>query len=146
MSRSILVNRASLGLGNLQLWQRGKYILPDGTFGPGETAQRREFAESPMVAGRYASSIVEGQRTATMAVHVISATEVGLQGLVQEVITAMTQFRFTMAWQWNGLSGTWQCECADWTLGTSAILDEEWLAVNNQAVYFTVPHRRVSGL
>lgn len=145
MSRSVLVNRAGLALGNLQLWQPGKFYLPDGTFGPGETAQRRVTSESPMVAGRYASAIVEAQRTGNLAVHVMSPTEVGLQALVQEVVTALTQFRFTLAWQWNGLSGTWQCEAADWTLGTSAILDEEWLAVNNQAVYFVVPHRRVSG-
>ncbi|MGV8972721.1 MAG: hypothetical protein ACOH10_10400 [Rhodoglobus sp.] len=146
MSRSVLVDRTALSLPVLQLWQPGKFYLPDGTFGPGETAQRRETTSSPMVRGRYASSIVEDQRMANVGVHVMSATEIGLQPLVMEVIAALTQFRYSLTWQWNGLSGTWACESADWALGLSGIIDEEWLAVDNQAVFFTVPHRRVSGL
>lgn len=144
-NRSILVARTALGLGNLQLWQSGKYILPEGTFGAGEMTQRRITSESPMVAGRYASSIVEGQRFGNISVHVLSPNEASLQSYVQEVITAMTQFRYTLAWQWRGLSGTWQCEKADWALGETGILHEGWLKVNSQAINFTVPHRRVSG-
>lgn len=145
MSRSVLINRAGLGLGNLQLWAPPTYITPDGVFGSGQTVQRRVTSESPMVGGRYASSIVEDQRVGNLAVHVGSPNEAGLQALVQTVITAMTQFRYTLAWQWGGLSGTWQCEAGDWMLGTGGMLDEEWLADHQQAVYFTVPHRRVSG-
>lgn len=145
MSRSVLVNRVGLGLDNLQLWEQGKFYLPDGTFGGGETTQRRGTSESPMVKGRYAYSIVEGQRQGVLAVHVVAPDVSALQARVQEVVTALTQFRFTLAWQWNGLSGTWQCEAADWALGQSGVLDEEWLAGDQQAVFFTVPHRRVSG-
>lgn len=145
MSRSVIVTRKSLGLSSLQLWQVGKFYLPEGTFGPGETAQRRLTSESPMVAGRYAYSIVEDQRMGNLAVHVMAPSEGTLAARVQEVVTAMTQFRYALTWQWNGLSGSWQCESADWALGQSGILDEDWLAGNQQAVFFTVPHLRVSG-
>lgn len=144
MSRSVLVTRTDLGLGNLQLSQAGRYYLPDGTFGGGETAQRRITAEGPQVKGRYPSSIVEGSRTGNMSVHVI-ATLATLQASIEEVVDAMTQFRYMLAWQFDGLSGTWQCETADWALGESGTLDAGFLQMNTQIVHFTVPHNRISG-
>lgn len=144
MSRSLIVSRGSLSLPALQLWQDGRYILPDGTFGGGETGQRRVTSESPQVRGRYASSIVEGGRSGNVSVHVISDLS-SLQGDVQEVIDAMTQFRYTLDWVFDGLSGVWQCEAADWALGASGTLDVEHLKINTQIVHFVVPHNRISG-
>ena len=144
MSRSILVSRAELGLANLQLSQVNKYYLPEGTFGPGETGHRRVTSESPMVKGRYPSSIVEADRVGNIAVHVLSTLE-NLQADCQVVIDAMTQYRYSLAWQWDGLSGTWQCETADWALGQAGILEEKFLQINTQIIHFTVPHNRISG-
>lgn len=144
MSRSVLVSRTELGLSDLQLSQSGLYYLPDGTFGGGETAQTRVTSESPQVKGRYPSSIVEGSRTGNMSVHVVSDIE-NLQAAVQAVIDAMTQFRYMLAWQFDGLSGTWQCEKADWALGLSGTLDAKFLQINTQIVHFVVPHNRISG-
>lgn len=144
MSRSILITRTELGLANLQMSQNGRYYLPDGTFGGGETAQRRVTSESPMVKGRYPSSLVEGSRTGNMSVHVIS-TLANIQADVKEVIDAMTQFRYMLAWQYDGLSGTWQCEKADWALGDAGTLEAKLLLLNTQILHFTVPHNRISG-
>lgn len=144
MSRSILVTRTELGLANLQLSQEGLYYLPDGSFGPGETSQRRVTSESPQVNGRYPSSIIEGSRSGNVSVHVLSDLS-NLQANVQTVITAMTQFRYTLAWQFDGLSGTWQCEKADWSLGESGTLDVRFLEVHTQKIHFVVPHNRISG-
>ncbi len=144
MSRSVLVTRTDLGLGTLQLSQEGRFYLPDGTFGAGETAQRRITAESPQVKGRYPSSIIEGSRTGNISVHVLADLST-LQADVQEVIDAMTQFRFMLAWQFDGLSGTWQCEACDWALGEAGTLDVKHLEINTQIVHFVVPHNRISG-
>lgn len=144
MSRSVLVARTQLGLGNLQLSQQGLYYLPDGTFGGGETAQSRVTSEGPQVKGRYPSSIVEGSRTGNMSVHVLS-TLAQIQADVKVVIDAMTQFRYMLVWQFDGLSGTWQCETADWALGESGTIDSGFLQVNTQIVHFTIPHNRISG-
>jgi len=144
MSRSVLVTRTELALPNIQLWQPKKYVLPDGTFGPGSTSQRRSTSESPIVKGRYPTSIIEESRVGNIAVHVLS-TLANLQADCQAVIDAMTQFRYVLAWQWDGLTGTWQCECADWSMGQSGILDAKFLEINTQIIYFTVPHNRLSG-
>lgn len=146
MIRSVLITRTDLGLSPLQLWQPGKFLLPDNTFGGGPTTQRRVTSESPMVKGRYASGIVEGQRTGGIAVHVIAGTSEGVQPLVEEVVAALTQFRFTLAWQWNGLSGSWQCEAADWAPGSSSGVLDLWLKWHNQQLFFVVPHRRLTGV
>ncbi len=144
MSRSVLVARTSLGLANLQLSQAGRFYLPDGTFSTGETAQSRKTFESPQVKGRYASSIIEGSRTGNISVHVLSTLPT-LQSDIQEVINAMTQFKYILVWQFNGLSGTWQCEAADWTLGESGVIHAKFLEINTQIIHFTVPHNRISG-
>lgn len=144
MSKSVLVSRASLGLDYLQLSQRGRFYLPDGTFGGGETTQKRETSEAPQVKGRYPSSITEGGRTGNVSVHVI-ATEETLQDEVELVVNAMTQFMYTLIWHWNGLRGVWQCEKADWSLGASGTLDAAHLEVFTQIVHFVVPHNRLSG-
>ena len=144
MSRSVIVSRKELGLSNLQLSQANKYYLPEGTFGPGDTTQRRTTSESPMVKGRYPSRIIEASRVGNLGVHVIS-TLANLQAECQTVINAMTQFRYTLDWQWDGLHGSWQCETADWALGQSGILKEDFLQINTQIIYFTVPHNRISG-
>jgi hypothetical protein len=144
MSRSVVVSRTELGLSDLQLEQANKYYLPDGTFGTGETGHRRVTSESPMVKGRYPSSIIEADRVGNIAVHVLS-TEANIQADCQTIIDAMIQFRFMLAWQWDGLSGTWQCETADWALGQSGVIHVKFLKVNTQIIYFTVPHNRISG-
>ena len=144
MSRSVAVTRIELGLADLQLEQTDKYYIPDGTFGPGETGHRRVTSDSPMVKGRYPSSIVEADRVGNIGVHVLS-TEANIQADCQVVINAMTQFRFMLAWQWDGLSGTWQCETSDWALGQSGVIDVRFLKVHTQIIYFTVPHNRISG-
>lgn len=144
MSRSIVVSRTDLALPDLQLSETGRLYLPDGTFGGGETAQTRITAESPQVKGRYPSSIVEGSRSGNVSVHVISNLT-DLQADVQEVIDAMTQFRYTLVWAFDGLTGTWQCEAADWALGESGTLDAAFLKINTQIIHFVVPHNRISG-
>ena len=144
MSRSVVVSRTELGLSDLQLEQKDKYYLPDGTFGAGETGHTRVTSDSPMVKGRYLSSIVESDRTGNIAVHVIS-TEANLQADCQTIIDAMTQFRFMLAWSLDGLSGTWQCETADWAVGQTGIVHVGFLKLHTQIVYFTVPHNRISG-
>lgn len=144
MSRSVLVTRTLLSLTDLQLSQSGKYYLPDGTFGGGETAQRRTTSESPQVKGRYPSSLVESGRSGNISVHVVS-TLAALQADVQTVIDALTQFTYQLTWQFDGLSGVWQCEKADWSLGASGTLDTDHLKVNTQIIHFVVPHNRISG-
>jgi hypothetical protein len=144
MSRVVVVSRTELGLADLPLEQDGKYYIPDGTFGGGEVGHRRVTSESPMVKGRYPSSIIEADRVGNVAVHVIS-TEANLQADCQTVIDAMTQFRYLLSWQWDGLSGVWQCETADWALGQSGVLDQRFLEIHTQIVYFTVPYNRISG-
>lgn len=144
MSRSVLVSRTSLGLDDLQLSEIGRFYLPDGTFGGGETSQRRQTSESSQVKGRYPSSITEGSRTGNISVHVI-ATEETLQDEAQLVVDAMTQFMYLLDWKFDGLSGLWQCEKADWSLGASGTLDAEHLEINTQIVHFVVPHNRLSG-
>lgn len=144
MSRSIQVSRSSLALPDLQLSEPGRFYLPDGTFGTGETGQTRVTSESPMVKGRYPSSIVEGSRSGNISVHVVS--EPGdLQDDIQEVIDAMTQFRYMLVWHYDGLGGTWQCEAADWAVGQAGVLEDNFLELNTQIVHFTVPHNRISG-
>lgn len=144
MSRSAKVSRESLGLDDLQLSQLGLYYLPDGTFGGGETTQTRVTSEGPQVKGRYPSSITEGSRTGNISVHVI-ATEETLQDKIQVVVDAMTQFMYMLDWKFDGLSGLWQCEKADWSLGASGTLDAAHLEINTQIVHFVVPHNRISG-
>jgi hypothetical protein len=144
MTRSVVVSRKELGLSNLSLEQVNKYYIPDGTFGAGETGHRRVTSESPMVKGRYPSSVIEADRVANIGVHVMSTLE-NLQADCQIVIDAMSQFRYTLAWSWNGLSGTWQCEAADWAVGQSGVLDQRFLEIHTQIIYFTVPHNRISG-
>lgn len=133
-----------MGLDDLQLSESGRLYLPDGTFSTGETGQTRVTSESPQVKGRYPSSIVEGSRSGNISVHVISDLD-NLQDDVQEVIDAMTQFRYMLVWQFDGLGGTWQCEKADWALGEAGVLDVKFLQLNTQIVHFVVPHNRVSG-
>lgn len=128
----------------MQLWQPGRYVIPDGTFGGGETSQRRVTSESPQVNGRYASSIVEGSRTGNLSVHVIADRDT-LQAEVQLLIDAMSQFRYTLTWEFDGLGGVWQCEQSDWALGESGTLDAVHLKLNTQIVHFVIPHNRISG-
>lgn len=144
MSRSILVSRTSLGLPDLQLSQEKRFYLPDGSFNAGQTTQSRKTHESPQVKGRYPSNIIEGSRTGNISVHVI-ATEATLQAELQVVIDAMEQFRYMLAWQFDGLSGVWQCEKADWALGEGGVLHVKFLQIHTQIVHFTVPHNRISG-
>ncbi len=144
MSRSVIVSRTSLALADLQLSQAGKYYLPDGTFGGGETAQRRTTSDSPQVKGSYSSSLVEGARSGNISVHVVSTLAL-LQTEIQTVIDAMSQFRYTLTWTFDGLTGVWQCEKADWALGESGTLDVKFLQINTQIIHFTVPHNRISG-
>jgi hypothetical protein len=144
MSRSIVVSRTELGLAEFQLSQEGHLYLPDGTFTLGETTQRRATSESPMVKGRYPSSLVEANRTGNISVHVLS-TLADLQADIQEVIDAMTQFKYMLAWEFDGLSGVWQCEKADWAVGEAGALNARFLEGHNQIIHFTVPHNRISG-
>jgi hypothetical protein len=144
MTRSVVVTRKELGLPDLQLEQKNKYYIPDGTFSAGETGHRRVTSDSPMVKGRYPSSVVESERVANIGVHVIS-TEANLQADSQVVIDAMSQFRYLLSWQWDGLSGVWQCEAADWAVGQAGVLDQRFLELHTQIIYFTVTHNRISG-
>lgn len=144
MSRSAIVSRTSLGLDPLQLSQAGRFYLPDGTFGGGQTTQNRTTSEGPQVKGRYASNLIEASRSGNISVHVI-ATEETLQDEIQLVVDAMTQFRYILEWSFSGLGGVWQCEKADWELGSSGTLDAAHLQVHTQIVHFVVPHNRLSG-
>ena len=129
MSRSVVVSRTELGLADLQLEQVNKYYIPDGTFGTGETGHRRVTSDSPMVKGRYPSSIVEADRVGNVGVHVIS-TEANIQADCLVVVAAMTQSRFMLGWSWDGLSGTWQCETSDYALGQSGVIDVKFLKLH----------------
>lgn len=144
MSRSILVSRTSLSLPDLQLSQKDLYYLPDGSFNAGQTTQSRKTHESPQVKGRYPSNIIEGGRTGNVSVHVI-ADEATLQPKLQAVIDAMEQFRYMLTWKFDGLSGVWQCEKADWALGEGGVLHVKFLEIHTQIIHFTVPHNRISG-
>src|SRR6478736_2869328 len=129
MARSVIVSRTYLGLADLQLWQAGKYILPEETFGPGQQTFRRKSSDSGQALGRSTTTIIEASRTASMLVHVLSDAD-NLQDDVMAVIDAMTQFRFLLQWQWNALGGTWQCEAADYALSDAGTINDGWLKVN----------------
>ena len=145
--RSVLVTRTLLELPDLQLWQTGKYFLPEGTFGPGETSQNAETVSNALVKGAYPTLSAEGERVGNIGVHVQAQVDSDLQPRVEEVINAMTQFMFILTWNYgNKLGGVWRCRAGDWALGQQGIIDEPWLKAIQQTVYFTVPHNRISGL
>lgn len=156
--RSMVVTGGTSGA-SLQLHQPGVSFLLEGTFSTGQQQRRRVTTESNVVAGRYATSIVEGQRVGTVGVAVQAFQSAQLQPRMQAILAIVSEFRFSLAWQYDGLSGTWTCEAADYAFGDqSGTVDEFWLeppSANDttvyaqapivQTLYLSIPHRRLTG-
>lgn len=147
MSRSLVVTGGTSGTA-LQLHQPGVSFLLEGTFSTGQQQRRRKTTESDVVKGRYATAIVEAQRVGTVGVAVQALTDGELQPRLDAILAIVSEFRFSLAWQYDGLSGTWTCEAADYALGSSnGVMDEFWLqgAPIVQTLYLSIPHRRLTG-
>lgn len=141
------VSRTSLSstLGPLELWNPGTYVIPDGTFGPGEQTHRRLTVSSPWVRGRFATSIVADAQIAPLQVLVQSPTEVELDQRIAHLIDAMTQFTYTITFTQYGLgTNSWVCEQADYAVGPGGVIDNFGLLFFEQPVTFSVPRSPVN--
>lgn len=149
--RAVAVSRTLLGLPDLQLWQTDPltYVLPENTFNMGEQTEKRLTTDNELTIGRHMTAAAESTRMGQLTVHCFG-TEITLQDNMLVVLNALRQFRYVLEYQWGPLSGTWQCEKADYALGVNGQVEDIWIARNNdlysQAIVFTIPHIRLAGL
>ena len=146
-TRSLQVSRTDLSLAPLELWQPGKYVIVDGSFGPGAQTYRRLTVDSPWVAGRFLTNAVADVQMVPLVIQVQSPDEAGLEPNITELLAAFKQFSFTMTSVHHGLgTQAWWCERADYAVGPSGVIDDFDLKFYEQAVSFTIPRSPVNAV
>ncbi len=142
MSRSLIVDRASLGLAPLQLWYPPAYFLPEGGFSVGAVSWNRTSVQSPLVHGSFLTGATMNQVSSTLVVHCEGNSGAALRALLETVIQAFSQFDYRVDWDYDGMAGAWRCEPADWQVGAAGPIDELDLSLGwGQGIQLTVPRR-----
>lgn len=143
--RSLLVSRTDLALPPLELWQPGKYVITDDSFGPGQQTYRRTFVDSPWVAGRFLTAAVKDVQIVPAVIQVQAPDEAALTANIKELIDAVTQFSFTMTSTQHGLGvQAWRCERADYAIGAAGVIVDFDLIFNEQPVALSIPRSPIN--
>lgn len=105
------VSRASLGLGPLTLEADGLRHIVSVT--EGGVTWRRTVAEGKYQRGRALLAAVRDTTTDVLVIRVYGPTATDLENRVRNLITAFSQFTYTVTLTINGVTRTIDCEPAD---------------------------------
>lgn len=140
MSRSVLLGRSSLSLADLQLWDPPNLIVAGDSFGPGPQTLRRTTISSPFVRGRFPIDVVADTQDAPMTLQVLGSTGADLSSRVGVVLAAFSQWSYTLAYNFDGIIGSWQCEAADYTVGEAGRFEDIDTVFHAVQILLTIPH------
>lgn len=132
----------------LQLQNPGTYRVVE--FGPGDTAQRRQVATSSFTDGEALVNSLKQAVKAHLKVRVYGTSESDVGTKLAALTAAFDQFAYVLAYSLNtsggsAMTGSWNCEPADWSVGKAGMLDNYELMSFVQDVSFSVPRSPLPG-
>lgn len=132
---------ATLNPGGLALQNDGVYHLVEGGTSVGAQSFRKITTQSPYTEGRLVVASVKDVAIGLVTVRVLGSTRAEMGTRIEALIAAFEQDEYTIAFDFDGFSMTWNCEAADWALGTdNGALSGPHLQAKQQNVEFSVPH------
>lgn len=135
-----IITRTELALANLAFSPvNGYYIARDG-WGPGEVTHRTTYVSSPYVIGQTQVHAVKDLQTSVLRVRVKGDTQTELYTRLEALCEAFEQFSYTLTIIINGVTYTYACNTANYSVGDGGNLEDLWLRSNTQMVTFEVPH------
>lgn len=131
-------------LSDLALTPANGYRNLRGGLGPGARLWRRQFAESPYVHGRITTGLPTLEAT-TAPLHILveAATSAELETRMAALLDRMEQPQYVLDVVIDGVTYSWQCECADSAPGDAGAFRATDLMRHQQALRFTVPRAPV---
>lgn len=136
-----LITRTELGLGNLAFTPANGYYIARSGFGPGEVTNRTSYVQSPYVIGQTLVHAVKDMQTSTLQVRVKGSSQSDMYTKMTTLCTAFEQFSYNLTIIINGVSFTYACDVANYTVGDGGNLDDLWLRSDTQMLAFEIPHK-----
>lgn len=83
----------------------------------GKVTQRRITAESPFVDGEFLTQVTKGQSQGTLQVWVSGSTILQVRANIESLVTAFSQFEYTITTTTDNAVWSYRCEPADYAVG-----------------------------
>lgn len=115
LTLSVLVARAELSLSDLQLSDPSNGYEVFGV-GPGALSWRRESVRSPYINGETLVGAVKDVMSASLGVRIRASSAATLDSRLDTVLDAFGQFTYNVTVVIDGVSRTWKCEPADYSV------------------------------
>lgn len=136
-----IITRGELALTDLAFSPaNGYYIARDG-WGPGEVVHRTEYVASPYVIGQTLVHSVKDLQTSVLRVRVKGDTQAEMYTRLEALCEAFEQFSYDLTIIVNGVTYSYECNTANYSVGQGGNLEDLWLRSNTQMVSFEVPHK-----
>lgn len=136
------VTRPELALPDLSLNTDRYKIIAEG-LGPGVVVWDRKYATSPFVHGRYLTNAKKQQGTNILAVRVTGSDKNVVQTHLETLTNAFEQFEYELTTIVEGVTYTYACEPADYTIGNGGAWQRFHLMAYKQEVVFEIPRMPV---
>lgn len=125
----------------LQLQQDGVYEIMG--LGPGEAVMERETVKSIWVHGETLVSARKGMQTVPMGIRVKGTSQAVLDSQINEVLLTFEQFSYTMSVSIDGVSRSWQCWPADYSVGETGLWQPFHFMSLQQEITLSIPRHPV---
>lgn len=136
-----LITRSELALSPLAFTPANGYFIQRDSFGPGESSNRTTYVESPYVIGKTMTHAVKDHQTLSLTVRVQGTDHADMISKMTTLCEAFEQFNYTLTVVIDGISYTYDCDTADYSVGDSGNLKDLWIRSATQLVAFDVPHK-----
>lgn len=114
ISVSCSITRTELALADLNLSDSSNYKLIG--IGPGTLEWNRQYASSPYVHGEVLVNAVKSQGNLPLSVRCLGSTQSSREANVAALCRALEQFIYNLTVTVEGVTYTWQCDPADYSL------------------------------
>ena len=136
------VTRTELALADLDLNDKTTYGVMAA--GPGAKSWRRQTAESPFMHGRALVGAVLDTEVAPLRIRVKGSTDSVLNTNLNALLRAFEQFTYDLTLTIEGVTYTWRCEPADYTIGDRGGEINTFVRLANQEwVSFEIPRNPI---
>ena len=139
---SVLVDRSSLSLGQLELNDNTNYTIIRDTLGPGEITRKNIMASSPWISGDVVTYSAREHMMSSIGVRVQGTSMAHLMTLTQAVIEAFEQYNYTVAITIGGeTTGVWVCDPANIAIGEGGAFQSLHFIQYQQEIRLQVPRK-----
>lgn len=133
------VTRTELALGNLTLNDSTYRVIRQAGWGPGDIEWDRQTVESPFIHGDFLVNAKKTQVTAPLGIRVTGSSRTDCQNKLATLLRAFEQFSYFISFTLEGVTWTWLCQPADYSVGDGGALQPFHLMSNKQEVRFSIP-------